>query len=94
MSNSTQDNRLHWIEREQQINEEHLSLVVELLEKTGYLIQGKIEIQESDFDFHWEVCDILFDETKTVRKGLINTGYIFDPDSETLTPRSEFQEVV
>lgn len=86
--NSPHDN--HWIERENNINEEHQELVVQLLGETDYIIQGEIEIQESDFDYRWEVCDILFDDSKTIRKGIINTGYIFDPDTKTMFPRDEF----
>ncbi|MFI3255490.1 MAG: hypothetical protein R3Y63_14325 [Eubacteriales bacterium] len=79
-----------WFEREYQINLEHHDFVVALLEEAEYTIQGEIEIQESDFDYRWEVCDILYNADKTIRKGFINTGYIFDPDSKTMFLRDEF----
>lgn len=78
-----------WLTRETKINEEHHDLVVSLLEETGYQIQGNIQLQESDFDFQWEVCDIIFDESKTIRKGIINTSYLFDLESKTIFTREK-----
>lgn len=90
MKDTMNGNGSHWVDRENQINLEHHDVVVALLEEAEYTIQGEIEIQESDFDYRWEVCDILYDESKTIRKGFINTGYIFDPDTKTMFPRDEF----